>query len=199
MSAARRRSTARRYSLFVNFLDKRQFGCDDSYEPVTDANFPLKVDNGAADNCNERSPLWNTPITATDPEDSTIAFKEFELNIPEEVKSYYDGGFPDETVSYSVINTKNMRITYHMPWELEDYVTDVVEFYVKQLIPSTVIVEFVWDYTDGPRPTERVPYGMLYLHPDFQSIRSYESEADIGISSINIDGIEIGHEETIEK
>ena len=52
----------------------------------------------------------------------------------------------DEFNSYSVVNTKNMRITYHLPREMEDYVTDVVEFYVKQLIPSTAIVEFKWKY-----------------------------------------------------
>lgn len=110
-------------------------------------------------------------------------------------KIHPDG--PDETWSYSTINTKKVLITYHLPWEMEDYVTDVVEYYVKQVIPSTVILEFKWDYIGvNPRPPQRIPYARLSLSPIYQSIRSNETGATIDINSINVEGIGIAEEST---
>lgn len=164
-------------------LHKRKSG--GNYELVTNEDFPLVV---------ESSETWGTPIWNTG---STITTPGASLNIPEAIKAYYGTEYqPDDTSSYSVINVKNLKITYHLPWELEDYVTDVVEFYVKQMIPSTAILEFVWDYTDGPRPPEESRYSAINLVPSYQSIRASESSAEIGISSSNVEGIVISTEGT---
>lgn len=171
----------------VNVLHKREFGEKD-YKLVTNKDFPLYV---------ESSTTWDSPIWNTG---STITTESAKLDIPSAITSYYDEEYqPDETSSYSVINTKNLKITYHLPWELEDYVTDVVEFYVKQLIPSTVIVEFVWDYTDGSRPASKVPYGAIRLSPTYQSIRAGVDSAEIDITSIGAENIGIEEENTVER
>ena len=68
------------------------------------------------------------------------------LDVSSTIRQMSGGYGPDELWGYSVINTKNMRITYHLPREMEDYITNVVEFYVKQMIPSTVILDIKWEY-----------------------------------------------------
>ena len=54
-----------------------------------------------------------------------------------------------ELSSYSVLNSKKMVITYHLSEYYRDYITNVVEFYIKQLVPSTTILEFVWNTTES--------------------------------------------------
>ena len=159
--------------------------CFTSWTRVKKEDFPLST---------EQRTCQNKPIADTA---STISYPESTLTIPDAVKSYYTAGTTDEIHAFSVINTKNMRITYHFPWEMEDYVTNIVEFYVKQLIPSTVIVEFCWDYLNGPRPESRSPYASIRLTPEYQSIRSNETEAEIDIERINVNGVRIAEEETI--
>lgn len=125
------------------------------------------------------------------------------LVTPEEVRNYYENGRygSDYIQGYSVINTKNIRITYRLPWALQDYVEEIVEFYVKQLIPSTAIVEFVWDkdYCDqwGERPAATRPDVKLKLSPAYQRLRSYESEAEIDITAINVRDVQIENESII--
>ena len=153
---------------------------------IDETYYPLKY---------EDKQFQNAPIRDTG---STITVSGDTLDIPvgvqditQEITQYG----PDATWSYSVINTKKLKITYYLPWEMEDYVTDVVEFYVKQLIPSTVITEFVWNYTGGGvRPPAKVPYTRLTLSPSFQRLRSYESETDITIDKVNVDNVEIAKE-----
>jgi hypothetical protein len=135
----------------------------------------------------------NEPIVDTA---STITYPGSVLKIPDSILGYYTAGKTDEVHAYSVINTKNLRITYHLPWQLEEYVTNIVEFYVKQLIPSTVILEFCWDYLNGEPPARRIPYSYIKLKPEYQSIRSYESTADIDIESMNTENIVKADEST---
>lgn len=165
------------------------FKPESDLEKLTDADFPLKYRRIKG----ETTENFNAPIRDTG---STIPFVEETLQIEDSIKSVHEEG-PDETWSYSVINTKNVRITYYLPWELEDYVTNVVEFYVKQLIPSTVMVSFCWKYTaDGKRPAGKIPYASIKLTPAYQRIRSYETTADIDIKKINVDGVGILREST---
>ena len=137
--------------------------------------------------------FWNKPIQDTA---STITQEVMTLDIPGSIME--STGREDQHYSngYAVINTKNIRITYHLPWELEDYVTDVVEFYVKQVIPSTVITEFVWDYTDGERPPQTAKYASIKLTPSFQNIGGNETEADIDIHAYGVENIGIYNERT---
>ena len=76
-------------------------------------------------------------------------FEDSNLQVPSTIENI-TGYKQHDLSSYSILNTKNVKITYHLSRHYEDYVTDVVEYYVKQIIPSTCIVEFVWDYTDMP-------------------------------------------------
>ena len=137
--------------------------------------------------------FWNKPIQDTG---STITQEAMTLDIPGSIME--STGREDQHYSngYAVINTKNIRITYHLPWELEDYVTDVVEFYVKQVIPSTVITEFVWDYTDGERPPQTAKYASIKLTPSFQNIGGNETEADINIHAYGVENVGIYNERT---
>ena len=91
----------------------------------------------------EAKTFQNKPISDTA---STITTNPETLSVPASIKSLTGEYGPDELWAYSVINTKNMTITYHLPKEMEDYVTNVVEFYVKQMIPSTVILDIKWEY-----------------------------------------------------
>ena len=160
-----------------------------SYTKEGETNFPLSYE--------DKTERQNAPI-CTGRDNTEITISGGTLPIESTIKAIHSDG-PDETWSYSVINTKNIRITYHLPWEMEDYVTDVVEFYVKQMIPSTTIVQFVWEYTkDGKRPAGRVPYASITLSPNYQRIRSYESTAEIDIASVNVEDIAIAREETVE-
>ena len=142
-----------------------------------------------------REDVQNAPI-ATGRTNTAITITGDELVLEDNITKIHPDG-PDETWSYSTINTKKVLITYHLPWEMEDYVTDVVEYYVKQVIPSTVILEFKWDYIGvSPRPPQRIPYARLSLSPIYQSIRSNETGATIDINSINVEGIGIAEEST---
>lgn len=174
-----------------SMLGKRLMGSDASFKDneIGPQDFPLKSEK--VENA------WNRPICLNCTERRMRYKKEETLDIPQTVQDYQPEG-PDEVWSYSVINTKNVKIIYHLPWELEDYVTNIVEFYVKQLIPSTVITEFVWnpDGEFGERPKSKVPYASVSLSPSYQRIRSYEGTADIDINSVNVDDIEIEHEST---
>ena len=161
----------------------------DKTEPASDfirldeTSFPLSYE--------DKTERQNAPI-CTARTNTEITITGGTLSIDESIKEISPDG-PDETWSYSVINTKNIRITYHLPWEMEDYVTTIVEFYVKQMIPSTVICEFVWDYTGGgQRPSGKVPYASITLSPSYQRIRSYETEADIDLATVNIDEGSLG-------
>jgi len=149
------------------------------YSGVTDELFKLEKD--------ERE-CYHKPIISSGEtsEGEKIAIPGAELNIPSGIKALADYN-SEEVLGYSVINTKNIKITYHLPWELEDYVTNIVEFYVKQLIPSTAIVEFVWDYTDGDRPAAKAPYSVINLSPFYQRIKAGDSEAEIDITSRGVD------------
>ena len=135
----------------------------------------------------------NKPIQNTG---DTITREQMTLDLPGSIME--STGREDQHYSngYSVINTKNIRITYHLPWQLEDYVTDVVEFYVKQVIPSTVITEFVWDYTDGERPPQKAKYADITLEPSYQRIDATDTEADINVRSYGAEDIGIYHEST---
>ena len=157
---------------------------DKEFVGVTQDDFPLSV---------EERTCQNEPIVDTA---STITYSGETLDIPASIQEYRNGFPSDDVLSYSVINTKNIRITYHLPWEMEDYITNVVEFYVKQLIPSTAIVEFVWDYTDGPRPAGKQPYAFINLSPKYQTIRANEYEAEIDVTRVNADGLEKIMEDT---
>lgn len=155
------------------------------YTQVTKENFPIKYEA----KINQNAPIRDTEAAVVTAEES--------LGIPQPIKSLTDNVGPDELWSYSAINTKNIRITYYLPWEMEDYVTNVVEFYVKQLIPSTVIVDFKWVYTaDGERPGPIYNYSAINLTPEYQSIRSYATTAEIGIKSAGVTGIQIDEETT---
>lgn len=169
------------HSYTGSMLGKRPFGSHESFasHEIGTAEFPLVSE--AVTNA------YNRPI-CRQCQDTRITFKrEDNLNIPQTVKNYQSEG-PDEVWSYAVINTKNIKIVYTLPWEMEDYVTNVVEFYVKQLIPSTVITEFVWNPNGefGPRPRPNPVYASINLSPSFQRIRSFETEADIDIDSVNV-------------
>ena len=172
-------STPRSYT--GSMVGKRPFGSHESFasHKIGTAEFPLVSD--AVENA------YNRPI-CRQCTDRQIQYKEEQsLNIPGTVIGYQPEG-PDEVWSYSVINTKNIKIIYTLPWEMEDYVTNVVEFYVKQLIPSTVITEFIWNPNGefGPRPAPKPIYASINLSPSFQRIRSFETEADIDMDAVNI-------------
>ena len=172
-----------------NYFIQTRFGTTDTttFSEVTAADFPLEY----PDQTNQNKPMSDSG--------STITVSGTTLNVPESIKSLTDTDDgrleSDELWSYSVINTKNLRITYYLPWEMEDYVTNVVEFYVKQLIPSTVIVDFEWVYTGGgQRPEIPGPYASIRLTPDYQRIRSFETEADIDIRTVNVEDPQISEE-----
>lgn len=168
-------------------LGKRKFESDGSFTTLKPANFPLSYSRDSG----ERNWNWNAPMRDIV---SKVDYDTESLTIRSAIKGYHREG-PDDTWSYSVINTKKMTITYHLPWEMEDYVTNIVEFYVKQVIPSTVIVEFVWDYI-GNRPTPVKRYASMALTPGFQTLRSTETTADIDINSVNVRNIGIASEST---
>ena len=159
-------------------LKFRLFG-DTGYSGVTDEQFKLEK---------EERECYHKPIISSGDtsKDEKITIPGVELTIPSGIKALADYE-SEEVLGYSVINTKNMTITYHLPWELEDYVTNIVEFYVKQLIPSTVIVEFVWVYTDGERPASKAAYSSINLSPFYQRIKSGDTEAEIDITSRGVD------------
>lgn len=169
-------------------LHTRLFG-DTSWSSVTFSSFELAYDDVE---------FQNKPIIDTG---STITITGGTLDIPEEPRQYYEGGQygADYIQGYSVINTKNVKIKYRLPWALQDYVTETVEFYVKQLIPSTVIVEFEWDidYCNqwGERPEAKRPDSKLRLSPVYQRLRSHETQGEIDITSVNVRDIQIEHEE----
>ena len=122
---------------------------------------------------------------------ATVTGKKYELSVSPSCTGNCGNG-TDEIANYSVINTKLMRITYHgLDQELENYITNVVEFYVKQMIPSTAIVEFVWTGEHKP-PTRNMT--SLSLSPSRQMIRSDETEATIDISSVGVESIGIASE-----
>ena len=168
-------------------LYSKLFESEGNFKKETNADFPLQYERAG----NEQSFYWNAPIRDTG---STFDFSGSTLDIPSEIRGYHEEG-PDETWGYSVINTKNIKITYYLPWEMEDYVTNVVEFYVKQVIPSTAIVEFKWNYL-GDRPAKPA-YSLLSLTPSFQRIRSGDRTAEIRIRSVNVDNIGIAREENL--
>lgn len=175
-----------------SMVGKRAFGSTDSFADNEIGIDDFQLVSESVDNA------FNRPI-CNDCPDTTIQFKKEEtLDIPETVRNYQGEG-PDEVWSYAVINTKNVKIVYHLPWEMEDYVTNIVEFYVKQLIPSTVITEFVWnpDGEFGPRPAAKAPITRLSLSPSFQRIRSFETEAEIDMNSVNVQGIDLNEHTTI--
>ena len=169
-------------------LYSKLFESEGDFKKETNTDFPLQYERAG----NEQSFYWNAPIWGTG---STFDFSGSTLDIPSEIRGYHGEG-PDETWGYSVINTKNIKITYYLPWEMEDYVTNVVEFYVKQVIPSTAIVEFKWNYL-GDRPAKKPAYSLLSLTPSFQRIRSGDRTAEIRIRSVNADNIGIAREENI--
>ena len=165
-------------------LYKRQFsegGGTSEFKLETEKDFPLEY---------SRKEFQNAPIRDTG---TTVEIDETQLNIPDDIKDLHQTG-PDETWSYSAINTKNIRITYYLPWEMEDYVTNVVEFYVKQVIPSTTIVEFHWEYI-GNRPAKKAAYSSIILTPSYQRIKSGETTAQIRIQDVNVEGVGISREE----
>lgn len=155
-----------------------------SFAELTVNDFPLET---------EEKEFQNKPIQETG---HTINRERMELNIPGSIMQETGREEQHYSNGYSVINTKNIRITYHLPWQLEDYVTDVVEFYVKQVIPSTVITEFVWDYTNGERPPQRAKYASIRLSPSTQTIDANETSADINIDSYGVENIGIYSETT---
>lgn len=174
-----------------NYFIQTRYGTKDTttYSEVTAYDFPLEY----PDQINQNKPM-------SDP-DSMITIPGNALNVPESIKSLTDtddGRLEfDELWGYSVINTKNLKITYYLPWEMEDYVTNVVEFYVKQLIPSTVIVDFEWKYIGGgQRPDVPGSYASIRLTPEYQRIRSFETEADIDIRTVNVEEPQISEEYT---
>ena len=116
------------------FINHRKETGSTSYTKETMADFPLEYPGKT---------FQNKPISDTA---STITTSASSLDVPSTIRQMSGGYGPDELWGYSVINTKNMRITYHLPREMEDYVTNVVEFYVKQMIPSTVILDIKWEY-----------------------------------------------------
>ena len=169
------------HSYTGSMVGKRPFGSHESFasHEIGTSDFPLVSE--AVENA------YNRPICRSCT-DRQIPYKsEQSLNIPDTIKDYQPEG-PDEVWSYSVINTKNIKIIYTLPWEMEDYVTNVVEFYVKQLIPSTVITEFVWNPNGefGPRPTPKPIYASINLSPSFQRLRSFETETEIDMETVNV-------------
>ena len=60
-----------------------------------------------------------------------------------------DGSYGNtEIATYSVINTKKLVIKFVLSDYYRDYIEDVVEFYLKQMIPSTTLLEFQWQSAD---------------------------------------------------
>jgi hypothetical protein len=164
------------------FIYKRGDETETTFSGVTKDDFTL--DYTGSTNCNR--PIWGTG--------STITIDDETLAVPDSITEIASGNTSDEVVSYSVVNNKNIRITYTLPWEMEDYVTNVVEFYVKQMIPSTVIVEFKWNYTDG-KPEAKHTYSHLHLSPTSQRIRSGDEDAEIDIKSLNVENVSISMQE----
>jgi hypothetical protein len=169
-------------------LGKRLFGSSGGFTKIKPSDFPLQSE--AITN------TWNKPITSKTPTAVSVWRPSETLAIQSGVKAIHTNG-PDETWSYSVVNTKTLKITYHLPWEMEDYVTDVIEPFVKQVIPSTAILEFDWVYSGGQtRPAAKPRYASINLNPSWQSIRAGDTTAEIGIETINVTGVGIDSEST---
>ena len=119
--------------------------------PILDGDSGLYRENHEISNANKSNNLFVWDLGYESPLTDEVVEEDYEdsdLNIPTSI-SELTGHKQHDLSSYSIINTKNIKITYHLSRHCEDYITNVVEFYVKQMIPSTAIVEFVWDYTDG--------------------------------------------------
>lgn len=156
---------------------------------------------------------WGTINTATDfaltVQDADETFS------PYKITDLSRGG-NSELSSYSVLNSKKLVITYNLSEYYRDYVTNVVEPYIKQLAPSTTILEFVWNTVEsqstgtcrsevfgmvGDDPTV---FGVLSddeisnrssslsLSPSSRRVSSTTTRTKLDVKSKNIDNNSIG-------
>lgn len=94
-----------------------------------------------------------------------------------------------EVSTYSVINTKRLVIKYTLSDYYRDYVTNVVEAYLKQLIPSTTILEFEWEdpaTAGGENACYSEIFGMVDDDPCVFGVLADEEGGVVDDSSINV-------------
>lgn len=98
-----------------------------------------------------------------------------------------------ELSSYSVINTKKLVITYRLSEYFRDYITNSVEPYIKQMVPSTTILEFQWedpdavDYSGSTSGTCRSEiYGMVSTDPTIFAVLADEKGGTANDAKITI-------------
>lgn len=107
----------------------------------------------------------------------------FSIQSPENefVPVKIDGGTSNtELSSYSVLNSKKLVITYSLSKYYKDYITNVVESYIKQVVPSTTILEFVWKETESESDCRSEIFGMVGNDPFVFGVLSDE---DMSVAS----------------